>query len=290
MDKLIITAAVTGSLTTRQNNPNIPYTPEEIARAAIDSCKAGAAMVHLHMRDPVTGAPRQDAELFAKAIRIIRKECDVIINTTTGGAPGMTFDERLAIIPALATDKETKPDMASFTVGSVNFGVLNRKRREFVLSAVNENPWTEMLRFAETMTKHGVKPEVEIFEAGHINNAKILQEIEALKPPLHFQFVLGVLGAMQSTIKNLIFLENEIPQGSTWSICSVGLDVYSIGPAAVALGGHVRVGMEDCLYVSKGVPAENNIQLVSKMIRIATEMGREIATPEEARKILSLKN
>jgi 3-keto-5-aminohexanoate cleavage enzyme len=288
MDKLIITAAVTGSLTTRQLNPNIPYTPEEIAKAAIESWRAGAAVTHLHVRDPETGAPRQESELFGEAIQRIRAECDMIINTTTGGGPGMSFDERLGIIPALSGDKATKPDMASFTVGSVNFGILNRKKREFIHSSVNYNPWHEMKRFAETMTINRVKPEVEIFEAGHINNALVLQEIDALKPPLHFQLVLGVMGAMQSTVNNVVFLRNSLPASATWSLCAVGLDIYSIGPTVIALGGHVRVGMEDCLYVSKGMLAQSNAQLVEKMVRISKEMGREIATPQEARKILNL--
>jgi 3-keto-5-aminohexanoate cleavage enzyme len=290
MEKLIITAAVTGSLATRRQNPNIPYTPEEIARAAIESCEAGASMVHLHMRDPQTGQPKQEADLFKEAITIIRKECNMIVNTTTGGAPGMTFDERLEIIPALASDPITKPDMASFTTGSVNFGILSKKKREFVLNAVNYNPWAEMLRFADTMKENGVKPEVEIFEAGHINNALVLQDIEALEPPLHFQFVLGVLGALQSTIDNLVFLRNSIPKDASWSVCAVGLDIFKLAPTVIAMGGHIRVGLEDGIHVSDGVIAESNVQMVEKVSRIAREMGREIASPTEARKIYHLNN
>jgi 3-keto-5-aminohexanoate cleavage enzyme len=140
------------------------------------------------------------------------------------------------------------------------------------------------------MTKNGVKPEAEIYEAGMIHNVKVLHEIEALKGPLHFQFVLGVLGGMQATVDNLIFLKNSIPQGSTWSLCAVGLDIFSLGAVAIASGGNVRVGLEDCVYISKGIMADSNAQIVEKMARISREMGRELATPDEARRILGLQN
>lgn len=288
MEKTIITAAVTGSLTTREHNVNIPYAPEEIARAAIDSCKAGAAVVHLHVRDSVTGKPVQKIELFKEVIQAIREECDVIINTSTGGGPGMTLEERIGIIPALSADPKLKPEMASLNCGSVNFGMLNRKKREWVLNTVQMNPWDGMLHFADTMKQYGVKPELEIYEAGMINNALVLQSLDALKVPLQFQFVLGVLGALQATVENLIFLKNSIPQGATWSVCAAGMDIFTIGPVAIASGGNVRVGFEDCVHIAKGILAESNAQMVTKMAHMAKEMGREVATPAEARKILSL--
>lgn len=288
MEKLIITAAVTGSLTTRDQNPNIPHTPEEIAVSTVEAWRAGAAVVHLHVREPATGRPVQDVELFRKTIRLVREKCDMVINVSTGGGPGMTFDERIGIIPALSEDKETKPEMASLNSGSINFGILSRRNREFVLDAVQLNSWSELLRFADTMKKHGVKPESEIYEAGMANNVQVLHEIGAIDAPLHFQFVLGVLGGMQATVENLVFLKSAIPRGSTWSLCAVGLDIFLLGPVAIAAGGHVRVGLEDCIYVSKGEPAESNAQIVGKMVRIAKEMGREIATPDEARKILRI--
>jgi len=288
MEKTIITVAVTGSLTTREQNPNIPYTPEEIAKATVESCEAGAAVVHLHVREPSTGKPIQDVELFKKTIRLIRKECNIVINTSTGGGPGMTFDERIGIIPALSAGKDTKPELASLNSGSINFGILSRSKRTFVLDAVQLNPWSELLRFADIMTKHGVKPETEIYEVGMVNNVRVLHEIEALKAPLHFQFVLGVLGGMQATVDNLVFLKNSIPAGSTWSLCAVGLDIFTLGPVAIASGGHVRVGLEDCVYISRGLVAENNAQIVSKMARISKEMGRDIAKPDDARRILGL--
>jgi 3-keto-5-aminohexanoate cleavage enzyme len=288
VEKTIITAAVAGALTTRQQNINVPYTPQEIARAAIDSWKKGAAMVHLHTKDPITGKPLHKAELFKEIIRIIRDECDVIINTSTGAGPGCTLEERIAIIPELSTDPKVKPEMASLNCGSLNFGILNRKKREFILNDVQMNPWASMMYFADTMTQCGVKPELEIYDAGMINNARVLLSLDALKPPLHFQFVLGVLGGMQATIDNLVFLKNSIPQDATWSVCVVGLDIYTIGPAAIGAGGHVRVGLEDCVHISKGVLADSSSQIVEKMARLSEMMGREVATPDEAKRILSL--
>jgi len=290
MEKTIITVAITGSLTTRDQNPNIPYTPEEIANATIESYSAGAAVVHLHVREPSTGEPVQDIELFKETIRLIRKDSDIVINTSTGGGPGMSYDERIAIIPALASDEKVKPEMASLNAGSINFGILSRKKRGFVLDNVQLNPWSILLKFADTMSSHGVKPEIEIYEAGMIHNAKVLHEIAALKEPLHFQFVLGVLGGLQATVDNLIFLKNSIPPSATWSLCAVGLDIFSLGAAAIAAGGHVRVGLEDGIYISKGTLAESNAQMVNKIAGLSREMDREIATPSDARRILNLRS
>ncbi len=288
MEKLIITAAVVGALTTKAQNPNVPYTPKEIAKAAIDSWKAGAAEVHLHTRDPLSGKPVQDVKMFKEIIRMIRSESDAIINITTGGGPGMTLEERIAIIPELSADPVVKPEMASLNCGSLNFGILSRKRREFVLNDVQMNPWGALLKFADTMKYCGVKPELEIYDAGMINNTHVLQSLDALAPPLHYQFVLGVLGGMQPTIGNLVFLRDSISCDATWSLCTVGPLIYSLGPVAIAMGGNVRVGLEDCAHISEGVLAESSAQIVQKMKRVAAEMEREIATPAEARKMLHL--
>lgn len=288
MEKLIICAAVTGSLGTRDQNPNIPYTPQEIADAAISSYQAGASLVHLHVREPATGKPVQDTDLFKETIGLVRKECDVVIITSTGGGPGMTHDDRLSIIPALSADMALKPEMASLNAGSQNFGILDRDKKHFVFESIQQNPWPELHRFAKTMTEYGVKPEIEIYEAGMIHNASVLHEMGVLKTPLHFQFVLGVLGGLQPTIENLVFLKNSIPPGSTWSLCAIGLSVFQLGPAAIACGGNIRVGMEDGIYISKGKLAESNAQMVEKIARIAGEMNREIATPDDARRILAL--
>lgn len=288
MEKLIITAAVTGSLVTPEQNPDLPVTPEQIARAAIDSARAGAAVVHLHVRDPRTGAPVQDPNLFAGVIAAVRAESEVIINVSTGGGPGMTFDQRIGIIPVLAADPAVAPEMASLNAGSVNFGILSARTGQFVLSTVQVNPWDELKRFAETMRDHGVKPEVEVYEAGMINNAAVLASIDALPQPLHCQFVLGVLGAMQATPENVMFLKSSLPPEATWSVCAPGLDVFRVGPVAMAAGGHVRVGLEDQVWLSPGVRAASNADLVAKVVDMAGLMDRETATPDEARALLGL--
>ena len=290
MDKLIITAAVTGSLVTPEQNPDLPITPEQIAKAAIESAQAGAATVHLHVRDPESGRPVHDTALFADVIGRIRVESDVIINISTGGGPGMSFDERIGVIPALAAKSGLKPEVASLNAGSVNFGILSKRTGEFVMSAVQVNPWPELKRFAETMLKHGVKPEIEIYEAGMIHNAMVLESIGALKAPLHFQFVLGVLGAMQAKVENLIFLKSCLPPGATWSVCAVGLEIFEVGPVAIASGGHVRVGLEDTVHLAPGVRAQSNREVVAKMADMAKWMGRPLASPREARSMLGLTN
>ena len=288
VEQTIITVAVTGSLTTRQHNPNLPHTPEEKARAAIDSWKAGAAVVHLHARDPLTGKALQKADLFAQAIRIIRNECDLIINSSTGGGPGISLEERIGIIPELSADPRVKPEMASLNCGSLNVGMLDRKKREFILNDVQMNPWASMLHFGDTLKRHGVTPELEIYDAAMVNNALVLQSLDALSEPLHFQFVFGVLGGLQATVDNLVFLKNSIPRDATWSLLAAGLSIFTLAPVAIALGGHVRTGLEDGVHIATGVLAESNAQMVAKIAHMSREMGREVATPQQARRILGL--
>jgi 3-keto-5-aminohexanoate cleavage enzyme len=288
MEKLVITAALVGALTTRQQNPNVPYSAKEIASAAIDAWKAGASMVHLHVRNPETGACVQDVDYFKEVIETIRSKCDLIINVTTGGAPGISLDERVGIIPKLSADRTTKPEMASLNCGSLNFGLLSRSKRQFILDDVQMNPWTAMLRFADTMKEYGVKPELEVYDAGMIHNATVLHSLDALVEPLHFSFVMGVLGGMQATIENLVFLKSNISRTASWSVCAVGLPIYTVAPASIGMGGHVRVSLEDCVHISKGVLASSSAQMVEKVARIGGEMGREIAKPTEARELLGL--
>lgn len=269
MNKLIITAAVTGAEVTRADNPNLPVTPAEIARAALDCCRAGAAIVHLHVRH-ADGSPTQDAAVFKETIDLIREQCDMIVQVSTGGAVGMSPEERIQPV-------RLRPEMASFSTGSVNFG-----------DDVFLNPPGYLEHFARVMREHGVKPEIEVFEVGMINNALRLVRQGLLDEPLHFDFVMGVPGGIPATIKNLLHLVESIPPGSTWTVAGMGRHELPLATAAILLGGHVRVGFEDNIYYEKGVLAESNARLVERVVRVARIHGREPASPGEARRLLGL--
>ncbi len=267
--KLIITAALTGAETTREDNPNLPVSPDEIAEAACQAREAGAAIVHLHVRD-AHGRPTQDAATFRRAMELIRGRCDIIIQVSTGGAVGMTAAERGAPLAL-------RPEMATLTCGTVNFG-----RDVFM------NPPEMLESFAEEMARFGVKPEIEVFEAGMINNAMMLVKKGLLKEPLHFDFVMGVPGGITGRPKDLLYLAESVPAGSTWSVAGIGRFELPLAVMAIVMGGHVRVGFEDNVYYSRGVLAESNAQLVARIARLSREIGREVATPAEARRILGI--
>lgn len=271
MQKLIITAAVQGAEVTKQQNPNLPVTPEELAQSSYEAYQAGAAIIHLHVRDE-NGNPTQDRAVFAEAMRLICEKCpDVIIQPSTGGAVGMSWEER-------AQPLELCPEMATLTAGTVNFG-----------GDVFYNPPAYIERFAVRMKELGIKPEIEVFEVGMINNALQLVKRGLLQQPLHFDFVMGVPGAIPGTIKNLLHLVESIPAGSTWTVAGIGRHELPLAAAAIVLGGHVRVGFEDNIYYRKGQLAQSNAELVARVVRLARELERPVATPDEARKILGLK-
>ncbi|MDD5333214.1 MAG: 3-keto-5-aminohexanoate cleavage protein [Rhodoferax sp.] len=270
MQKLIITAALTGAEVTRAQQPALPITPEEIAVAAEECVKAGAAMVHLHARH-ADGSPTQDKETYRQIIAAIRRRCDVIVQVSTGGAVGMTPQERLAPV-TLA------PEMATLSMGSVNFG-----------DDVFMNHPADMEVFARAMQEMGVKPELEIFDSGMLSTASRWLKKGLLKSPLHVDFVLGLAGGMAGTPQALLYLTQQLPAGSSWSVAGIGPAQLPLGTLAILLGGHVRVGFEDNIYYRKGELASSNAQLVARMARISQELGREVATPSEARALLGLK-
>jgi len=270
MEKLIITVALTGAETTKNQNPNLPVTPKEIAKAAYEAEQAGASIIHLHVRDK-NGKPTQSVEIFKETIALIRERCNAIIQVSTGGAIGMTPEERIAPV-------YLKTEMASLTTGSVNFG-----------EGVFLNPPDYIEYFARVMMENNIKPEIEVFEAGMIKNAVKLVEKGLLSKPLHFDFVMGVPGGIPGEPKDLLYLIDSIPPGSTWSVAGIGRYELTLGVMAIILGGHVRVGFEDNIYYKKGVLAESNAQLVERIVRIAKEFDREVATPDEARSILGIK-
>jgi 3-keto-5-aminohexanoate cleavage enzyme len=272
MEKLIIAAAICGAEVTKENNPAVPYTVEEIVREAKSAYDAGAAVIHLHVRED-DGTPTQSKERFQECVDAILKECpDAIIQPSTGGAVGMSDMERLQ-----STDITPTPEFATLDCGTVNFGG----------DEIFVNTDNTIMNFAKIMQERGIKPELECFDKGMIDIALKVQKKGLLDAPLHFDFVLGV--QMSATVRDLAFCVDSIPPGSTWTGCGIGRAAFDMATASIIMGGNVRVGFEDTLYIEKGVLAESNGQLVEKVVKIANILGREIATPDEAREILSIK-
>jgi 3-keto-5-aminohexanoate cleavage enzyme len=269
MDKLIITAALTGAEVTRAQQPALPITPEEIGIAAAECAEAGASIVHVHARHP-DGTPTQDVEIYRRIMAEVSQRCDVIIQLSTGGAVGMTAEERLAPVAL-------KPEMATLSMGSVNFG-----------GDVFLNHPADIELFARQMRERGVKPELEIFDSGMLMTAKRWLARQALDSPAHFDFVMGVPGGMAGTAQALLYMLSELPQGATWTATGIGAAQLPIAAMAIMLGGHVRVGLEDNIYYRKGELATSNAQLVARVARLALEMERPVATPAEARRILGI--
>lgn len=269
MEKLIITVALTGNVPTKKMNPNLPVTADEIA-ADVRRCRdVGAVLFHVHARD-AEQKPTLDINVYKQNARRIKEMApEVIVQLSTGARAGKDWEERARPVRLL-------PEMGSFTTGSNNLpGIVYE----------NSPPFIEYL--AGVYRETGVKPEIEVFETGMISNAVFLQKKGYIQAPLHFDFVLGAPGSMSGTVKNLQFLSESIPVGSTWSAAGIGKAEIPLAAAAIVMGGHVRVGLEDNLYLPDGTPASNPL-LVEKIVRIAAEVGREIASPDEARSLLGL--
>ena len=270
MQKLIITAALTGAEVTREQQPALPVTPQEIAIAAEECVRAGASIVHLHARQ-ADGMPTQDRETYRQIIAAIRERCDVIVQVSTGGAVGMTSAERLAPV-TLA------PEMATLSMGTVNFG-----------DDVFMNHPADMETFLHAIQAHGVKPEFEIFDTGMITTLNRWLKRGLLQGPQHVDFVLGIPGGMAGTPQALMYMVEQLPPDATWTVAGIGSAQLPLGTLAILLGGHVRVGFEDNVYYRKGELASSNAQLVSRIARISQELNRPVATPAQARAILGLK-
>ena len=276
--KRIITIATTGAWPKKENNPNVPMTPAEIAEDVYECWQAGAAMAHLHMRDE-NGNGTMDKNKFRETVELLRKnhpDCDIIINMTTSGALTANDEERKIHV------KELRPEMASYDCGSMNW--LN--------TGLFLNPPAFLEQLGKDFQEWGVKPEIEAFDPGMIANAAYYLKKGVLKAPLHFQFCMGCANGIPGSIKNLLFMKETMDTlcpGSTWSCFGVGQTAMDMLYAAVALGGGIRVGMEDNVMYSKGVLAKNNRQFVERAARVIREYGCEVATPDEARQILGLK-
>ncbi len=274
MEKLIITAAICGAEVTKEQNPNVPYTVEEIVREAKSAVDAGAAIVHLHVRED-DGKPTQSHVRFQECTEAILKECpNVILIPSTGGAVGMTPDERLD-----STNTTPIPEMATLDCGTCNFG-----------DEIFDNTMPTMRAFGKRMIEKGIKPEYECFEMGHLDTILTMaRKGEVPGAPMQFNFVLGVPGCTPATVDNLCWLVKNIPAGSTWTATGIGRHAFTLAAPAIVMGGNVRVGFEDNLYLERGVLAKSNGELVDKVVRMAKLLGRQVATSDEAREILSIK-
>ena len=274
MEKLIITAAICGAEVKKEQNPAVPYTVEEIVREAKSAVDAGAAIVHLHVRED-DGTPTQSRARFQECEDAIYKACpNVILIPSTGGAVGMTPDERLQ-----STDTTPIPEMATLDCGTCNFG-----------DEIFDNTMPTMRAFGKRMIERGIKPEYECFEMGHLDTILTMaRKGEVPGAPMQFNFVLGVPGCTPATVDNLCWLVKNIPAGSTWTSTGIGRHAFTLAAPTIVMGGNVRVGFEDNLYLERGVLAKSNGELVDKVVRMAKLLGRPIATSDEAREILGLK-
>jgi 3-keto-5-aminohexanoate cleavage enzyme len=268
MDPLIITCAAVGAETRPEQTPHLPYTPQLLGETARAVREAGASILHVHCRND-DGSNTHSIERFAQAYEAIRLQSDLIVQFSTGGAIGMTPQERSSVL-------ELRPEMATLTCGSVNFG-----------DDIFENSFPVMRDLLKKMDQFGVRPELEIFDKGHLANARRLAKERLLTFPQHVDFVLGVPGGLEATVQNLCDLVDDLPEGCTWSVAGIGKRQLPMAMAAIAMGGHVRVGLEDNLYYSRGRLARNE-DLVARVVRLATEAGRSVATPDRARKVLGL--
>lgn len=272
-DKRIISVATTGSYPRKEDNPNVPITPEEIARDIYQCYLAGAAVAHIHVREP-DGTPSMETKYFSEITKLVRQheDCDIILNFTTSG--GVRWSEEQRLDPAV----QLRPEMASFDCGSMNW------RHSTVF--MNQPAFLE--RLAGTLQELNIKPEIEIFNSGMLSEARYYIKKGVLGTPAHFQLCLGVPGGADATVKELLHLRELLPEGSTWSAFGVGRNAMSILYAAIALGGHIRVGMEDNIKLTRDKLADSNAQLVARAKQALELYGCQAATPEEARQILGI--
>jgi len=303
VQKLIITCAPTGSLTIPTQTPYLPITPEQIADEAVRAAEAGAAMVHIHARDPKDGRPTSDLEIFREIITRIKQRSDVIIGLTTGGAAGMTPEERIKVVPTF------RPEIASFNMGPICFSlraVLERYKDEdykypweksylqMLEDFIQKNTFVDLDIFLRIMNENETKSECECYDVSHIYNVSYYYARGMIKPPVWMQFVTGALGSIGSSPEDIMYMkctaDRLLGSGNyQWSVIGAGPAGFRTATLAILMGGHVRIGFEDNIFLEKGVLAKSNAELVEKVVRIARELGREIATPDEARSILGLK-
>jgi 3-keto-5-aminohexanoate cleavage enzyme len=282
--KVIISAALTGAATTKYNNPNVPYTPEEFADAAAKCRAEGASIVHIHARNPPGGEPTANLDVIGRILTAIRERTpDIIINLSTAISPIVSEKDRIA--PVL----KFKPEIASLNTNSMNFGLGDWPNGKVIWEYIFSNPFKTIMTFAKAMKETGTKPEIEVYDFGGMYNVLFLQRSGLLEEPLHFQFVFGVLGGIPFSLHNLAELLEIKPPTATWSVCGIARNEFQAAVAAVMQGGHIRVGLEDNIKTASGELAKGSHELVSWTRKLVEHCGLKAATPEETRELLRLR-
>ena len=275
-DKVILSCALTGAVTTKRHCPAIPYTPVEIAEEAKRAYDAGAAIVHIHARTD-DGAPTWSKDTFARIMEETKKRCPVLINWSTGGAGPMT--ERISHLAL-------RPAVAALNMGSMNYAKWNEAKKQFAFNFVFTNSFDDIIAFAKAMREHNAKPEMECFDVGHVNSHRVLEDLGLLEAPYHFSFIMGVLGGIPATARHLAFQAEQVPRGARWKVIGISRDQWPLAMAALSLGGDVRVGLEDNFYLPNGEMAKSNGELVEAAAQLVWLSGRQVATLDEAKQLL----
>ncbi len=304
MDKLIITAAITGNITLPVQTPHLPLTPQQIIDDAVRAANAGAASVHIHGRDPKTARPTTEPAVYREIAAGIKARSNVIVCVTTGGTADMTPAQRAQVVPAL------KPELATFNMGSINFSIhpiADRYKdedykypweKDFAAGTkdfIFRNTFGDIEKLVQIMAENNTKSEFEVYDVGHLYNISFLVRRKVIKFPIWLQFVTGILGGIGANVEEVVHMKQTAdrlfgPENYVWSVIGAGYPAeFNLATLAIMMGGHARVGMEDNIFVEKGVLCKSNADLVEKVVRISKELGREIAAPDEARKILGLK-
>jgi len=304
MEKLIITAALTGNITLPTQTPYLPITPQQIIDDAVRTADAGAASVHIHARDPKTARPTTEPAVYREIAAGIKARSNVIVCITTGGTAYMQPEERAQVVPAL------KPELATFNMGTINFSIhpiADRYKdedykfpweKEFAISTKDfmfRNTFGDIEKLMQMMNENNTKPELELYDVGHLYNLNFLVRRNIIKFPVWLQFVTGILGGIGANVDEVVHMKQTADRllggdNYIWSVIGAGYPAeFNLATLGIMMGGHARVGFEDNIFIEKGVLAKSNAELVEKVVRIAQELGREIATPDEARKILRLK-
>ena len=275
-DKVIISCALTGAVTSKKHCPAIPYTPVEIAEEAKRAYDAGAAIVHIHARND-DGSPTWNKDTFQKIMDETKARCPVMINWSTGGAGPMS--ERISHLAQ-------RPHIAALNMGSMNYAKWSSEKKAFAFNFSFINSFVDIIAFAKAMKEHNIKPEMECFDVGHTNSHKVLADLGVIAAPYHFSFIMGVLGGIPASARHLAFQAEQVPAGSRWKVIGISREQWSLAMAALSLGGDVRVGLEDNFYLPDGTMAKSNGDLVAAAVQLAKMSGRTVASVDEAKQLL----